>query len=248
MTILYDLKLGYPDMQVAPRQRIAEITAEVLNAGRGWQYGGDLQGILPYREQIARFLTDASGVPVTPGELMGTSGALSAIDIVCRSLTRPGDVVLVEDPTFFFVVQVLRMSRVEVVGVPLCDEGIDLEALEGLAQRYGERLKLVYTIPSFQNPTGITATNRDALVRVAERHNFTLLEDATYQQLYYDVPPPPYLKLSDTSGHVVTVGSMSKLMMPSLRMGWIWALPEQIEAFKKFKDDAGSTLTFEIVA
>ncbi len=248
MTILYDLKLGYPDMQVAPRQRIGEIAAEVLNAGRGWQYGGDLQGILPYREQVARFLSDASGTQVTPAELMGTSGALTAIDIVCRTLTQPGDVVLVEDPTFYFVVQVLRMSHVEVVGVPLGEEGIDLTALEALAQHYGERLKLVYTIPSFHNPTGLTATNRDALAKLAQRYHFTLLEDSTYQQLYYGAPPPPYLKQSDSSGHVVTVGSMSKLVMPSLRMGWIWALPEQLAAFKRFKDDAGSTLTFEIVA
>ncbi|MEP7294162.1 MAG: PLP-dependent aminotransferase family protein, partial [Chloroflexota bacterium] len=248
MTMLYDLKLGYPDIKVAPRQRFGEITVEVLSSGRGWQYGGDLQGILPYREQIARFLTDAAGVPVTTAELMGTSGALSAVDIVCRTLTRPGDVVVVEDPTFFFVVHVLRMCHVEVVGVPLCEQGIDLDALEGLVERYGERLKLVYTIPSFHNPTGVTATNRNALAQMAQRHNFTLLEDATYQQLYYGEPPPPYLKLSDQSGHVVTVGSMSKLLMPALRIGWIWALPEQIERFKMFKDDAGSALTSEIVA
>lgn len=248
MTILYDLKLGYPDMQAAPLKRIGEISAEVLHSGRGWQYGGDLQGILPYREQIARFLTEASGIPVATNELMGTGGALSAVDIVCRALTRPGDVVLVEDPTFFFVVQVLRMTHVDVVGVPLGSDGIDLDALAGLADRYGERLKLVYTIPSFHNPTGLTATNRDAVVRLARERNFTLLEDATYQQLWYSEPPPPYLKLSDQSGHVVTVGSMSKLIMPALRMGWIWAKPEQIEAFKMFKDDAGSALTSEIVA
>lgn len=248
MTILYDLKLGYPDMQAAPLKRIGEISAGVLHSGRGWQYGGDLQGILSYREQIARFLTEASGVPVATDELMGTGGALNAVDIVCRALTQPGDVVLVEDPTFFFVVQVLRMTHVEVVGVPLGNDGIDLDALTGLADRYGERLKLVYTIPSFHNPTGLTATNRDAVVRLARARNFTLLEDATYQQLWYSAPPPPYLKLSDQSGHVVTVGSMSKLIMPALRMGWIWAKPEQIEAFKMFKDDAGSALTSEIVA
>jgi DNA-binding transcriptional MocR family regulator len=248
MTIIYDLKLGYPAIDVVPRQRFAEITAEVLHSGRGWQYGGDLMSILPLREQLAAFLTDASASPVTPLDIMGTGGALNAIDIVCRSLTRQGEVVVVEDPTFFFVVQVLRMSGVEVVGVPLCAEGIDLDALQSLLDRYGERLKLVYTIASFQNPTGITATNRAALAEMARKYNFTLLEDSTYQQLYYDSPPPPYLKLNDDSGHVVTVGSMSKLLMPSLRTGWIWGLPEQIQHFKMFKDDAGSTLSAEIVA
>lgn len=248
MTPLFDLKTGYPDQQVVPRERLAQISAEVLRSGRGWQYGGDLQGILPLREQLAHFLSDFGGTSVTPDELIATNGALNAIDLVCRAVTQPGDVILAEDPTFYFVVQVLRNSHVEVLGVPMSDEGIDLDALDALAKRYGERLKLVYTIPSYHNPTGITATNRDALAQMAQRHNFILLEDATYQQLYYDSPPPPYLKLSDQTGHVISVGSMSKLIMPSLRTGWIWAQPEQIQKIKLFREDAGSTFTAHIVA
>jgi DNA-binding transcriptional MocR family regulator len=248
MTHLFDLKTGYPDQKVVPLERFAEISAEVLCSGRGWQYGGDLQGILPLREQIARFLTTYSGVSVTPDELIATNGALNAIDLVCRAVTQPGDVVVVEDPTFYFVVQVLRLSHVEIVGVKMSDEGIDLDDLKRLVDRYGERLKLVYTIPSYHNPTGITATNRSALAQMAQRFNFTLLEDSTYQQLYYDTPPPLYLKLSDESGHVVSVGSMSKLLMPSLRTGWIWAQSEQIQRLKMFRDDAGSSFTAHIVA
>jgi DNA-binding transcriptional MocR family regulator len=250
MTILYDLKTGYPTASLVPRERLSVIVGEVLRSGRGWQYGGDLQGILPAREQIARFLSEASEVSVTPAELMITGGALNAIDIVCRALTQPGDVVLVEDPTFYFVTHILRMSQVEVVGVPLDAEGIDLKALQDLITRYGKRLRLLYAIPSFQNPTGITATheNRATLVELARQHNITVIEDSTYQLLYYDSPPPPYLKTYDNSGHILSVGSMSKLAMPALRTGWIWAQPEQIKAFKKFKDDAGSTFTAEIVA
>src|SRR5450432_1220387 len=119
MTILYDLKTGYPDMKLVPRQRLGEITAEVLRSGRGWQYGGDLLGIRVAREQIARWLSEVSRVSVTPDELMITGGALTAIDIVCHTFTQPGDVVVVEDPTFYFVTHVLRMSHTEVVGVPL---------------------------------------------------------------------------------------------------------------------------------
>ena len=246
-TPVYDLKTGYPDINLVPRQRISEITAEVMRSGRGWQYGGDLQGTLATREPIAQFVSEASGVPVTTDEVMITGGALTAIDILCRSLTQPGDVVVVEDPTFYFVAQVIRMNHVEVVSVPLTADGIDLDALAALCDRYGERLKVVYAIPSFQNPTGLTATNRAALADLARRRNFTVIEDSTYQLLYFDAPPPPYLKNYDESGHVITVGSMSKLLMPSLRSGWIWAQPHQIQEFKKFKDDAGSTLTAEIV-
>jgi DNA-binding transcriptional MocR family regulator len=244
---VYDLKTGYPDINLVPRERISEITAEVLRSGRGWQYGGDLQGTLPTRQPLAQFVSQASGVPVTPEEVMITGGALTAIDIACRSLTQPGDVVVVEDPTFYFVAQVIRMSHDEVVSVPLKVDGIELDALSALCDRFGERLKVVYAIPSFQNPTGITATNRAALAELAQRRNFTVIEDSTYQLLYFEAPPPPYLKTYDPSGHVITVGSFSKLLMPSLRSGWIWALPDQIQEFKKFKDDAGSTLTAEIV-
>ncbi|MBI1256525.1 MAG: aminotransferase class I/II-fold pyridoxal phosphate-dependent enzyme [Chloroflexi bacterium] len=248
MTPVYDLKTGYPDINLVPRQRISEITAEIMRSGRGWQYGGDLQGTLATREPLARFISQASGVPVTPDEVMITGGALTAIDILCRALTQPGDVVVVEDPTFYFVAQVIRMSHVEVVSVPLNADGIDLNALASLCDRYGERLKVVYAIPSFQNPTGITATNRAALAALAQQRNFYVIEDSTYQLLYFDAPPPPYLKTYDQSGHVMNVGSMSKLLMPALRSGWIWAQPQQIAEFKKFKDDAGSTLTAEIVA
>lgn len=247
MAILYDLKTGYPDIKLVPRERLSEITAEVLRSGRGWQYGGDLQGTLATREPQASFIAEASGAPVTPEEIMITAGALTAIDIICRALTHPGDVVVVEDPTFYFVAQVIRMSHVELASVPLNSDGIDLDALTALCDLYGERLKVVYAIPSFQNPTGFTATNRAALAELARRRNFAVIEDSTYQLLYYDAPPPPYLKTYDEGGQIVTVGSMSKLVMPGLRHGWIWATPAQIQKFKAFKDDAGSTFTAEIV-
>lgn len=248
MSIQYDLKTGYPDINLVPRERLSEITAEVLRSGRGWQYGGDLQGTLRTREPMAQFVSEASGTSVTPDEVMITAGALTAIDIICRALTQPGDVVVVEDPTFYFVAQVIRMSHVELASVPLTSDGIDLDALAALCDQYGERLKVVYAIPSFQNPTGLTATNRAALAELARRRKFTVIEDSTYQLLYYDAPPPPYLKTYAESGEIVSVGSMSKLVMPALRHGWIWATPEQIARFKAFKDDAGSTFTAEIVA
>ncbi len=250
MTIQYNLKAGYPNGQLVPRQRLIEVTAEVLSAGRGWQYGGDLMGSRVLREQLAGFLSARSGAAITSNELMLSSGALTAIDILCRALTNPGDVIVVEDPTFYFVAQVLRMSHIEIVGVPLCDEGIDLDAMQKLVDQYGQRLRLLYAIPSFQNPTGITASaaNRAALAEMARRNDFYVIEDSTYQMLYYEAAPPPYLKTYDDSGHIITVGSMSKLIMPALRSGWIWATPEQNQKFADWKDDAGSALTSEIVA
>lgn len=249
MSIAYDFKTGYPPLELIPREHLSAITARIIESGRGWQYGGELQGKLPIRQQVARFLTDLYGIDVLPDQLMITTGALAGIDIACRTFTRLGDVVVVEDPTFYYVVGLLKMSHIEVVGVPLTAEGIDLEALAKLADQYGERLKLVYSIPSFHNPTGINATNRAGLARLAAERDFIVLEDATYQPLYYGAPPPPLVKTHDASGHVVTVASVSKVLMPSLRFGWLWAQPEQVQMLKRFKGDgAPSTFTAEIVA
>ncbi len=181
---------------------------------------------------------------------MITSGALAAIDLIVRARTQPGDVVVVEDPTFYFVTYVLRMSGVEIAAVPLCEDGIDLNALQALIDQYGERLKVVYAIPSFQNPTGITASdaNRAGLAELARRHRFSVIEDSTYQLLYYRDPPPPYLKTYDDSGQVINVGTLSKLVMPALRLGWIWGTTDQVQDFQRFKDDAGNTLVAEMVA
>jgi DNA-binding transcriptional MocR family regulator len=250
--IQYDLRTGYPDLSIVPKERLSQIAAQVIQSGRGLQYGSDLQGILPVRERVAGFLTGMYSTSIEPDELMITSGTLAGIDVVCRTMTRPGDVVVVENPTFFYVVNLLQMSRVEVVGVPVGADGIDLQRLEALAQQYGDRLRMVYVIPAFQNPTGVCATaeNRAELVRLAAQYDFYLAEDATYQPLYFNQPPPPPLKQFDAGrGRVFTMSSVSKILMPALRMGWIWAQPEQVVACKSFKGDAApSLLTSQILA
>lgn len=248
----YDLKTGYPSLETVPKQRLQEIASQIILSGEGLQYGGDLLGIYSAREQIAHLLTDLYTLSVQPNELMLTSGALAAIDVACRMLTRPGDVVIVEDPTFFFVVNLFRQCYVEVVGVPLTDDGIDLDALEHLANEYGDRLRFIYTIPSYQNPTGVcaSAANRAGLVELARRRHFHILEDSTYQPLYYAEPPPPPLKHYDAQGDIVlTVGSVSKVLMPALRVGWVWADNRHVAACRDYKmDAAASRLTNEIVA
>jgi len=248
----YDLNLGYPDLATVPNTLLAGISSAVLQTGRGLQYGGDLRGILPARQQIAGFLCKQYGRDVQPNELMIATGSVQALDVICRTLTKPGDVVIVESPTFFFAVELFRMSHVEVVGVPINAEGIDLDALQGLIDQYGSRIRFLYTIPSYQNPTGYCASadNRRRVVELARQHDFTVLEDSAYHLLYFhDAPPPLMREFDEDSGHVVTVGTFSKLLAPSLRQGWIWATPEQITRFVSFKTDAStSTLTCEILA
>ncbi|MAU09166.1 MAG: hypothetical protein CL607_05040 [Anaerolineaceae bacterium] len=249
----YDLRTGYPNTEIlVPHEKLAAIAQDLLLTDRATQYGGILQGPLMPREQIAKWLTANATQPATPEQLVITSGAIAATDLVCRTVTEPGDIVVVEDPTFYYMINILKMSNIEVVGVPMTPQGMDLEALAGVVEQYGERLKLVYSIPSYHNPTGVNASpeNRKKLVELAQQNNFTVLEDTTYQWLYFDSPPPPLCRHYDNgSGHVVSVGSFSKTLMPSLRLGWIWAADEaHAQSFTKFKGDSvASTLTSGMV-
>lgn len=251
MALRYDLNTGYPDLSLVPRGRLLEHLEGVFEAGRGMQYTGSLQGVASVREPVADFLTRSLGVPVPPDELMIIPGTLYGIDLVCRTVARPGDIVLVEEPTFFFAVHLLRMSHAEVIGVPMGPEGIDLDALESALKHYAGRVRLIYTIPSYHNPTGNCATtaNRAWLARLAAQYDVLALEDATYQILFYGDPPPPALKTFDPDGeHTVLASSVSKILMPSLRMGWIWASRAWIRRFLGYHTNSTPVLSADLVA
>jgi DNA-binding transcriptional MocR family regulator len=251
MSLKYDLNTGYPDLSLVPRGRLLEHLDGIFEAGRGMQYTGSLQGVASVREPVADFLTRSLGASVSPDELMIIPGTLYGIDLVCRTVARPGDIVLVEEPTFFFAVHLLKMSHVEVIGVPMSAQGIDLDALEDALKRYAGRVRLIYTIPSYHNPTGncATAANRAGLARLAARYDVLALEDATYQVLYYGDPPPPALKTFDAGGeHVALTASVSKILMPSLRMGWIWASKTWIRQFLDYHTNSTPVLSADLVA
>lgn len=247
----YDFRTGYPDLSIVPPSLIDEIATQTLHSVRGQQYIGDLQGGIATRIAVARFLSENCDAAVTEAEVMIITGALTGIDILCRTFTQPGDIVLVEDPTFFFAIQILKMSHVQPVGVPVLADGIDLDYLEMLLKKYAGRVRMLYAIPSYQNPTGtcLSLEKRLALIKLAQQYNFIIADDTTYQNLYFEQQPPPILKaLDQDSGHNIAIGSFSKLLMPSLRQGWIWATAQQITMLKGFKADGGTSgLTSQMV-
>lgn len=247
--IQYDLNTGYPDLDLVPRNTLSELAQELFTRDRPLQYVGDMRGDRWTREQVAAWLSTQTAQPLTLQELQITGGAISATDQVCRYVTRPNDIVLVENPTFYYIIHKLELSHVQVMGVPMQPDGIDLDALEAICQQYGERVKMLYAIPTFHNPTGYIYSDekRRKLVELAQRYNFTVLEDATYQTLYYADAPPPMLREYDTSGRVITVGSFAKLIMPSLRIGWIWATPAQVDALIPYKTTATSVFMSQLV-
>lgn len=251
MSLPYDLNTGYPDLSLVPRGRLLEHIGGLLDEGRGMQYGGSLHSAEHVRAAIAGFLGGALGAHVPADQVMVVPGTLYAIDLAARAATRPGDVILVEEPTFFFAVKLLRMSHAEVIGVPMGADGIDLGALEAALTQYRGRVRLLYSIPSYHNPTGICASahNRAAVARLAAQYDILVLEDATYQVLYYADPPPPALKTFDSGGeHVALASSVSKLIMPSLRLGWIWASPTWINRFIGYHTGSTPGMSAELVA
>jgi DNA-binding transcriptional MocR family regulator len=244
---MLDLNTGFPDLDVVPRAHLAEIMAEAATQPEAQQYTGSALGLASTRAHLANFLTGQLGATVTPDALLIPHGALGGIDLTARTLLKPGrgDIALVEDPTFFFAIHIFHNNGAEVVGVPMTPDGLDTAVLRATLERLRGRVRLLYTIPAYHNPTGacLSAARRETLVALAREYDFVILEDATYQALYFDAPPPPVVRLYDDGGagdRIITLGSFSKLIMPSLRQGWLWASEAQIRAMARSKTDGAS--------
>ncbi len=190
---------------------------------------GERQGDARFRAALADFLNAAPGGGATPEALMLTGGISQALDYVCSRLTQPGDVVFVEEPTYPYSYPIFRDHGLVIVGVPLDEQGMDVDALERLLERH--RPRLVYTIPSFHNPTGRTldAARRRRLVELSRRHGFIIAADEVYQLLYHGAPPPASFGTMVAEGNVVALGTFSKILAPGVRLGWLQASPELLE-------------------
>ncbi|MFZ4815284.1 MAG: PLP-dependent aminotransferase family protein [Phototrophicaceae bacterium] len=247
--ILYDLKTGYPHLDIVPREQMTEIATRLFTQDRPVQYVGDMRGDRWTREHLAAWMTRTVGQAVTIHDVQMSAGAIIATDQLCRFLTRPGDIVLTEDPTFYFIVDKLRLNHVQVMGVPMQPDGVDLDALDAICRQYPGKVTMFYAIPTFHNPTGYSYSveKRRGLLELAHRHGFTIVEDATYQPLYYGEAPPPMIRALDpSSDRVISVGSFAKLLMPALRIGWIWATPQQVNDLLVYKTSTTSTFMSQL--
>ena len=220
-----DLGMGNPDLDLLPLALIRQ-SAQAYFAGgdrRPLQYGKE-QGDGYFRRALAQFLTAAYGSPVDREHLFVTNGASSALALLCSLYTQPGDVVFVEEPTYFLALRIFADYRLDVVPVRMDDDGLCLDALDRLLETY--QPKFVYTIPTFQNPTGQTLiqTRREGLVERAQRHDFLIIADEVYHFLPYTrETPEPFALIAPQVEQVVSVNSFSKILAPGLRLGWIQA-------------------------
>lgn len=190
--------------------------------GRALQYS-TTEGDPALRGAVAARLT-ARGLPTGAGELLVTGGSQQALTLLATTLLEPGDVVLVENPTYLAALQCFGFAGARVVPVPTDTDGVVPEALEELVVR--ERPKLLYLIPNFQNPTGRTlpASRRRAVAEVAERHGLWIAEDDPYGELRFEGGYEPWIAgLEPAADRTVLLGSFSKVMAPGLRLGWLRA-------------------------
>ncbi len=222
------LSSGAPSEDLVPVARLAEAASRVWGDANAWGYAG-AAGHDPLREWLAGWLRERS-VVATPDEVVLTTGSQQAIDLVARVFVDPGDTVVVEGPTYIGALQVFDSFGATYLIAPMDEHGLDTDALEAmLADRAAQSLpapRLLYSVPTFQNPTGrlMSDQRRDALVRLARRHGIVIVEDDPYGELYFDEAPPRSLRARDAD--VISLGTFSKTLAPALRMGWMVVPPD----------------------
>ena len=203
----------------------ASFAAVLDEAGpRSLQYS-PTEGNRTLREAVAARYTER-GLPTAAADVVITTGSQQGLHLLATALVDPGDVVLVESPSYLAALQCFALAGARLVAVPSGEDGIDVDALAALAGALAP--KLLYTVPTFQNPTGRTLDldNRRAVVAVAERHGFRVLEDDPYAELRYSGEPVMPLAALTEPGRVVSTGSFSKILAPGLRLGWVRADPD----------------------
>ncbi len=211
---------GNPAKSALPDGLCAEIAQEVLQKdGKAILQYGATEGYPPFLESLKAYAEDTLGAPLPC--VLPTTGSTQGMDLLCKALIDPGDVILVEDPTFLGNMQCMRLYQAKLVPIPSDEHGVLLDALEAAMQQY--QPKMLYIIPTFQNPTGRTLCmeRRRPIAELAAKYHVVVAEDDPYRDLRYAGNALPSIKSFDEEGWVVFLGSFSKIISPGLRVGWM---------------------------
>jgi GntR family transcriptional regulator/MocR family aminotransferase len=212
---------GTGDSRLFPADDFRKVMQAVMrrDGAAALEYG-DPRGYAPLRGTIARVLA-SQGLQAHPDNILITAGSQAALALVAQLLLKPGDGILVESPTYSGALDLFRALRLRVVGIPIDERGMQVEALESLLAR--QQPGLIYTIPNFHNPTGtcLSSQRRRQLMAVADRYGVPILEDDFVGDLRYEGRAQPALKALDPGGRVIYVSTFSKMLMPGLRVGFL---------------------------
>ncbi|MCR4693590.1 MAG: PLP-dependent aminotransferase family protein [Firmicutes bacterium] len=230
---------GSPDPELFPSEFLAEISAEILrtNGKKALAYG-TTDGYAPLKDALKKRTEQISSFS-DEDKIIITTGAQQAIDLAARVLVEDDEYVVVEAPSFVGTLNALRSVRARLIGVDMEKDGMDMAELENVLK--SNKVKLIYTIPNFQNPTGITMSleKREKMLALAKKYDCLILEDNPYGDLRFAGDSVPTIKSLDSEGRVIYVGSLSKILSPGLRIGYLVCrgeLCDKIEIVKQVND------------
>ena len=229
LNAIYSFAGGYPSAETFPLEEIRRTMSEVIDkyAGKAFQYGAT-QGVPELREAVA----ERCGVPVERVQI--TSSSQQGIDVCTRVLVNPGDVILTSSPSYLGALQSFRSYRADIRGV---SHNADIDAFKAEYEKViaqveaeGKKIKFLYMIPDFQNPSGesLTLEEREMLVMLAQDHDFLIVEDSPYRELRYEGEHIPTMYSLDPD-RVIHLGSFSKIFAPGFRLGWAIAHPDILD-------------------
>ena len=238
---------GLPAPELFPNLAIARIAEEILRtrARVALQYS-PTEGIQPLREQIANRMNTLWSTHFGAEDILVTTGSQQGLDLIAKLWIDEGDAVICESPTYLGAVMAFNVFKPRWVEVATDADGMDLAALEH-ALRTGERVKMIYVVPNYQNPTGRTWSfeRRRGLLALAQRYGVQIIEDNPYGELTFEGEPPRAIQAMDNEGLVLTLGTFSKIFCPGLRIGWIAAhraILDKLVVLKQAADLHSSTL------
>ncbi|MEK5256236.1 PLP-dependent aminotransferase family protein [Paenibacillus sp. FSL F4-0125] len=235
---------GLPGEDLFPLEAVRDAYNRVLSSDTSALQYGLTEGFTPLRDKIAERLT-RQGIPVSASEMILTTGSQQAIDLLCKILLDPGDAVLVEAPTYLAALQVLGSYRADIHTINNDEQGILPDHLENQIQKL--RPKLLYAVPTFNNPSGATWSKerREKVVEICRRYNVLILEDNPYGEITFeenkDLYPPSLASIDRSYGGdycVAYTGTFSKIVAPALRTGWIIGDSNLIKTIAKAKQAA----------
>lgn len=221
---------GAPDPKLFPKKELAEIASDILiNQGDVALQYGVTEGYAPLRDWVTDRLKSQGIISDRDATIIG-SGGQQGIGLASKALINPGDGVVCEEPSFIGGLNAYRSNNAEIYGVPVESDGLDVNKLEELLKEHSN-IKILYTIATFQNPSGITMSleKRKKVLELAEKYDFIIFEDNPYGELRFDGEDVPTIKSMDKNGRVVYFGSFSKILSPGLRLGFVSCDPDLME-------------------
>ena len=230
--------VGQPSNDILPLDKIKKGFESFLNINNNeiLQYG-DIQGFKSFRNSLSKFLESEYECDVNIDNLFVMNGITGALNILCSLLTNKNDTIIIEEPSYFLAINIFKDYNLNIVSVPIEEDGINIELLsKEITKLKCQNRVFLYTIPSFHNPTSYTLSNekRKKLAELAQKNNnFYILADEVYQLLYFDKKDKPPLPLYYYHPNFISIGSFSKILAPSLRLGWIQTNETIIGLLKK---------------